>query len=73
MKALLFLILAVLCICFDAQQGNELKLGMDQLFLSNVEALANNEGVNFFCYGEGDIDCHGMKVEFKVQGVSLDY
>lgn len=50
MKALLFLILAVLCICFDAQQGNELKLGMDQLFLSNVEALANNEGVNFLLW-----------------------
>ena len=27
----------------------------------------------FFCYGEGDIDCHGMKVEFKVEGLSLDY
>ena len=74
MKALLFLILVVLWICFDSHQGNELKsLEMNQLFLSNVEALANNEGVNFFCYGEGDIDCHGMKVEFKVQGVSLDY
>lgn len=74
MKALLFLILVVLCICLDSHQGNELKsLEMNQLFLSNVEALANNEGVNFFCYGEGDIDCHGMKVEFKVQGVSLDY
>lgn len=31
------------------------------------------KGLIFFCYGEGDIDCHGMKVEFKVQGVSLDY
>lgn len=74
MKALLFLILVVLCVCFDSQQGNELKLlEMNQLFLSNVEALANDEGVNFFCYGEGDIDCHGMKVEFKVEGLSLDY
>ena len=49
MKALLFLILVVLCVCFDSQQGNELKLlEMNQLFLSNVEALANDEGVNFF-------------------------
>lgn len=49
MKALLFLILVVLCICFDSHQGNELKsLEMNQLFLSNVEALANDEGVNFF-------------------------
>lgn len=44
MKALLFLILVVLCVCFGSQQGNELKsLEMDQLLLNNVEALANNE------------------------------
>lgn len=33
MKALLFLILVVLCACFDSQQGNELKsLEMDQFY-----------------------------------------
>lgn len=74
MKALLFLILVVLCVCFGSQQGNELKsLEMDQLLLNNVEALANDEGVNYFCYGEGDIECYGVKVEFKVEGLNLDY
>ena len=50
MKALLFLV--VLCICFGSQQGNELK---------SLE-MANDEGINYFCYGKGDIECYGMKI-----------
>lgn len=53
MKALLFLILVVLCVCLGSQQGNELKsVEMDQLLLSNVEALANGEvDIPYICQG----------------------
>ena len=60
MKALLFLILVVLCICFGSQQGNELKsLEMDQLLLSNVEALANDEGGGMLDCPNGCLDKTG--------------
>lgn len=43
--------------------------GMSELMLENVEALAQGEGGNYVCYGSGDIDCHGMKVWVKYEGI----
>ena len=42
---------------------------MSELMLENVEALAQGEGGNYVCYGSGDIDCHGMKVWVKYEGI----
>ena len=38
--------------------------------LSRIKALAFEEGPNenFRCYGWGDIECHGIKVERKTSG-----
>lgn len=46
---------------------------INQLAFENIEALAQGEepGENFRCYGDGSVDCHGVKVEEKISGFSL--
>ena len=43
---------------------------LTDLAFENIEALAFEEGPNenFACYGWGDIECHGIKVERKTSG-----
>ena len=43
---------------------------LNDLAFENIEALAFEEGPNenFRCYGCGDIECHGIKVERKTSG-----
>lgn len=43
---------------------------LTDLAFENIEALAFEEGPNenFMCYGWGDIECHGIKVERKTSG-----
>lgn len=70
--------LIVLALCgagyfgYTASQTNV----VNNLALQNIEALANNEGnqptENYQCYGWGEVDCYGYKVEVKYSGFSLD-
>lgn len=52
------------------------KESMDKLMLENIEALADCEegqsDKNYFCFGRGEICCHGDKVEEMYEGISLD-
>lgn len=43
---------------------------LNDLAFENIEALALEEGPNenFVCFGWGDIECHGRKVERKTSG-----
>ena len=44
---------------------------LNDLAFENIEALASTEegpNENFMCYGWGDIECHGKKVEVKYSG-----
>ncbi|MDH6344094.1 preprotein translocase subunit YajC [Parabacteroides sp. PFB2-12] len=42
------------------------------LFLSNVEALAQGEEmIHVICYGRGTIDCRGEKYEIKIENYRL--
>lgn len=45
---------------------------LTQLAFENIEALALGESGNFRCYGDGDVDCHGYKVEKMYSGYSLE-
>lgn len=45
---------------------------MNELALKNVEALAQGEWSNHLCYGRGGIECDGMKVEVRIDGLSLE-
>ncbi len=47
--------------CVEQQQSSELS----SLALENIEALAQDEwgGEDRKCFGTGDIDCYGFKVE----------
>ena len=69
-KLLLFMAVAVMSlygyVSFVEYTGSA---GMSELMLENVEALAQGEGGNYVCYVSGDIDCHGMKVWVKYEGI----
>lgn len=69
-KLLLFMAVAVMSlygyVSFVEYTGSA---GMSELMLENVEALAQGEGGNYVCYGSSDIDCHGMKVWVKYEGI----
>lgn len=45
------------------------KENLTDLALENIEALARNENTNFYCIGEGDIDCNGIKVKRRFDGL----
>lgn len=51
------------------------KKDVSDLVLENVEALAHDEikdESSVHCYGDGEVDCYGIKVEMKITGLSLD-
>lgn len=52
---------------------NSEKSLLNDLALKNIEALAGGEypTENYRCFGRGDIDCHGYKVERAYTGFSL--
>ena len=55
--------------CFLAEEKNS----VETLLFDNIEALAQKEGGDFYrCYGWGEIDCYGLKVEFMIDGMDLD-
>lgn len=47
---------------------------LSDITFQNIEALAGNEGngENITCFGLGDVECHGYKVELKITGLSLE-
>lgn len=49
------------------------KDNLNDLAFENIEAIAAGEaGGNYKCFGYGDIDCHGYRVEKMYSGFSLD-
>ena len=44
---------------------------LPQLAFDNIEALASGESSAYRCYGIGDVDCHGYKVDKMYSGYSL--
>lgn len=45
------------------------KENLTDLALDNIEALAQGENTNLYCFGEGDIDCEGIKVKKRFDGI----
>ena len=47
---------------------------VETLIFDNIEALAYGEdgGATYHCYGAGNIDCYGYKVEYMIDGMDLD-
>ena len=48
------------------------KQPLSDLALENINALARDEGGNVRCYGYGNIECLGRRVEMRFTGFSLD-
>lgn len=52
---------------------NSNKENLNDLAFENIEAIAAGEsGGNYICFGNGDIDCHGNRVERMYSGLRLD-
>ena len=69
MKKLLFfsiLMMAVLSVNYSLKEPR-----VNTLLLDNIEALASGESSAYRCYGIGDVDCHGDKVDKMYSGYSL--
>ena len=47
--------------------------GVAWLAFDNIEALASGESSAYRCYGIGDVDCHGDKVDKMYSGYSLKW
>lgn len=65
--------IALLCLLggmyFYSNQSD--KNVLNDLTFENIEALALSEedpNENYRCYGWGDVECHGRKVEVKYSG-----
>lgn len=68
-RTLLKFLTGIICLTgmyFCAQTEKE---NLADLALENVEALAQGENTNFLCFGEGDIDCNGIKVKKRYDGL----
>ena len=52
----------------------EEKNTVETLLFDNIEALASGEGggTTYHCYGVGEVDCYGYRVEFMIDGMDLD-
>ena len=46
-------------------QNQAKEIGMSELALANVEALASGESGNFRCLGHGDVECYGYRVRMR--------
>ncbi|WP_195281801.1 NVEALA domain-containing protein [Parabacteroides johnsonii] len=68
-RTLLKILTGIVCLtgmyfCAQTEKENLMDLALD-----NIEALAQGENTNFLCYGEGDIDCSGIKVKTRFDGL----
>ena len=54
--------------CFLTEEKNS----VETLLFDNIEALAQGEESTYRCYGWGEVDCYGHKVEYMVSGMDLD-
>lgn len=57
MRTILKLFCLFISVFFITHLCNKKTLPETELFLSNVEALANDENVDVSCFGRGSIDC----------------
>lgn len=72
LSVLVILLLAGIFCFYSSNSGND-SLKINALSIHNIEALASDENINYICIGNGDIDCHGMKVKLKVEGLNFNY
>ena len=47
---------------------------VEALLFDNIEALASGEGGSstYHCFGWGNVNCYGNKVEYMIDGIDLD-
>jgi hypothetical protein len=69
-KVIVVSLLFLLCIAGSLfLSGKKVSIELADLSLRNIEALAGNETSLTMCFGIGDIDCTGDKVEWKITGL----
>lgn len=67
MKNKIKVLIGFSCLCGAYYLSQPTEVDLTDLAFDNIEALASGEGSgNMKCYGVGDIDCLGYKVEEKV-------
>ena len=66
-------VIVLVCLCGVAciKTLSTSSVGLPQLAFDNIEALASGESSAYRCYGIGDVDCHGDKVDKMYSGYSL--
>lgn len=78
MKKRMKLLVAAICVAsgigyYITNHVNGNEEAFSDLTLDNINALASGEGSgNIGCAYPGDIDCFGHKVEYRIEGYSLD-
>ena len=73
MKVTKVLLAAILCISAIYFYNTKRAILINELTFENIEALAQREdGGNYYCYGDGSIECDGRNVDVKISDFSLD-
>ena len=66
------LLIAVVIISAYCSLSKE-KDTVETLLFDNIEALASGEGSStYHCFGWGNVNCYGNKVEYMIDGMDLD-
>lgn len=68
-RTLLKFLIGIVCLTGTYFCSQIEKENLTDLALDNIEALAQGENTNFLCFGEGDIDCNGIKVKKRYDGL----
>lgn len=74
MKKIFLNLMIVSCgVITDGYLYSEKETNFNDIVFQNIEALAGDEYYeDILCYGKGSVDCNGIKVEMKIEGLRLD-
>lgn len=74
MKKTIFKLMIASCVATAGYyQYSQQENNINDVVFQNIEALAGDEHyVDIFCYGNGSVECEGIKVEMKIEGLRLD-
>lgn len=74
MKKMIFSLIIVLCgVIAGGYLYSQKETTINDIILQNIEALAGDEShEDILCYERGSVDCNGVKVKMKIEGLRLD-
>lgn len=73
MKTIIKITICAVCLTVTYLGSKQTENNVSELANSNIEALATGEQTSpVFCFGSGSVDCYGVWVEMKIEGLSID-